>query len=103
MVTHIPTLQHRIRSLSSIDILVIVDNEIDPISRHPEEVHAIGNLVHIALQRGRTLHDRGIGAVPPEGNEPTPVKEVSMHSICCGGHGLSLMVVSSAFHTLNLV
>jgi hypothetical protein len=71
--------------LDSVEILVIIDNEVDPISKYPNpQVEAYGNLADIAMstpyhpsQRGDNCH------------------EIKMSQLCCGAHGLSLMIVSS--------
>jgi 7,8-dihydropterin-6-yl-methyl-4-(beta-D-ribofuranosyl)aminobenzene 5'-phosphate synthase len=71
--------------LDALEILVIVDNEVDPISTYSNPaINATGNLVHIAMRSQTEIHDRG----------HIPTKELRMDSICCGAHGLSLMIVS---------
>jgi 7,8-dihydropterin-6-yl-methyl-4-(beta-D-ribofuranosyl)aminobenzene 5'-phosphate synthase len=72
--------------LDSLEILVIVDNEVDPISKYPHPaVSGYGNLADIAVGSPYRPSDR------PKGGD---VREVKMEQICCGAHGLSLMVVS---------
>jgi 7,8-dihydropterin-6-yl-methyl-4-(beta-D-ribofuranosyl)aminobenzene 5'-phosphate synthase len=82
--------------LDALEILVIVDNEVDPISTYSNPAMQVsGNLVHIAMRSQTEVHDRG-GAV----------KEIRMDSICCGAHGLSLMIVSpivSLHHAVRLL
>ena len=68
--------------IDSLEVLVIVDNELDPISRYPPAVLAMGNLAHIGMASPYRPEDRGEG-----------VHEVRMDQICCGAHGLSLMIV----------
>jgi hypothetical protein len=69
--------------LDSIEIKVIVDNEVDPISQ-PQNPLAVatGGLREIAFNSSHAPANRG-GAV----------KELRMDEICCGAHGLSLMIV----------
>jgi 7,8-dihydropterin-6-yl-methyl-4-(beta-D-ribofuranosyl)aminobenzene 5'-phosphate synthase len=69
--------------LDSLEILVIVDNEVDPISTYSNPaIKVSGNLVHIGMGSQAEIHGRGDG------------KEIRMDEICCGAHGLSLMIVS---------
>jgi hypothetical protein len=70
--------------LDALEILVIVDNEVDPISTYQNPaIQATGNVVHIAMRSQAEIHDRG-----------DATKELRMDNICCGAHGLSLMIVS---------
>lgn len=67
----------------SVEVLVIVDNEIDPLSSFQNPgVQVSGNMLDVAM-RGPGVSERG-GAV----------KELRMDNVCCGAHGLSLMIVS---------
>lgn len=69
--------------IDSLEILVIVDNEVDPMSTYSNPaIQATGNIVHIGMRSQSEVHDRGDAA-----------KELRMDSICCGAHGLSLMIV----------
>lgn len=70
--------------LDSLEILAIVDNEVDPMSAAPPIVSASGRLGDVALTKGR---DKS-----PSGGET--VKEIALDQLCCGAHGLSLMIVS---------
>jgi hypothetical protein len=85
-----------LEEIDSIEILVIVDNEVDPISKYPQEgVTAYGNLADLA--RDSPYHPNGRGG--------KGVHEVRMDQICCGAHGLSLMIVGfyvSFVHTLDI-
>lgn len=77
-----------LEELDSLEILVIVDNEVDPISKYPQEgLEAYGNLADIAKDSPYLPKDRGGQAV----------HEVRMDQICCGAHGLSLMIVRLDF------
>jgi hypothetical protein len=71
-----------LKELDALEVLVIVDNELDPISKYIEPVQATGNLGHIGLGSPSAPKDRGEG-----------VKELRMDEICCGAHGFSVMVV----------
>ena len=67
--------------LDSVEILVIVDNELDPISPSPNQaVEQTGSIKDIGFN-GPTLASRGGAA-----------RELRMDHICCGAHGLSLMI-----------
>ena len=69
--------------LDSLEILVIVDNELDPISACPNP----------AVQQSGGLKDIGLTGKPLAGGERggAPL-ELRMDGICCGAHGLSLMI-----------
>lgn len=74
-----------LQEVDSLEAIVIVDNELDPMSPPaPDTVQIVGNLGHIALRSGTNLTDRG-GAC----------KEMRMEDICCSAHGLSILVVRS--------
>lgn len=69
--------------LDSIEIKVIVDNEVDPISPSGNPaVQYAGLLQGVPLEPLPPGHDRGDAKA-----------EVMMENICCGAHGLSLMIV----------
>ncbi|KAK3073385.1 hypothetical protein LTR53_005093 [Teratosphaeriaceae sp. CCFEE 6253] len=76
--------------LDSVEILVIVDNEVtlsqlDPISPCPNEVvQQTGGLKEIGIF-GTDITDRGEAK-----------KELRMDSICCGAHGLALLITGIA-------
>ena len=70
--------------LDSLEILVIVDNELDPISASPNPaVEQTGGMRTIAIN----------GPTPT--NRAGAVKELRMDHICCSAHGLSLMVTGT--------
>jgi 7,8-dihydropterin-6-yl-methyl-4-(beta-D-ribofuranosyl)aminobenzene 5'-phosphate synthase len=74
--------------LDALEILVIVDNEVDPISTYQNPaIKTSGNLVHIGMRSQTEVHNRGDAS-----------KELRMDSICCGAHGLSLMIVSPLYY-----
>lgn len=69
--------------LDKLEILVIVDNELDPLSRCPNPaVQQSGGVRDMAMRDENLTSDvRGPG-----------VHEFRMDNICCSAHGLSLMV-----------
>ena len=70
--------------LDALEILVIVDNEVDSMSTYQiPALKVSGQLVEIGL--------RSQIETPPRGDAS---KELRMDNICCGAHGLSLMIVS---------
>ena len=76
-----PTLQE----IDSLQVLVIVDNEVDPMSTYPHpDLKTEGNIIDIAQRV--PLND------PDRGNAQS---ELQMTNVCCGAHGLSLMIVST--------
>lgn len=75
--------------LDSLEILVIVDNELDPISASPNaEVQQYGNLKDIAIANGPLSDVRTASK--------DDVCEIRMDKICCSAHGLSLMIIGTA-------
>ncbi|KAK5115104.1 hypothetical protein LTR62_001801 [Meristemomyces frigidus] len=69
--------------LDSLEILVIVDNELDPISPSP----------NAAVQQSGGLKDIGMGG--PQLDPQTrggAISELRMDNICCSAHGLSLLI-----------
>ena len=72
--------------LDSVEILVIIDNELDPISASPNPgVIQSGNLKDIAWRE------------EPQQPDPDsePFREAKMENICCSAHGLSLMITGT--------
>lgn len=68
--------------LDSLEILVIVDNELDPISPCPNE----------AVQQFGTIRDIGLHGAHIASNRGGAKRELRMDGICCSAHGLSLMI-----------
>ena len=68
--------------IDSLEVQVIVDNELDPISKYIEPVTAYGNLAHVGLKAPAVTDERGDN-----------IRELKMENICCGAHGLSLLIV----------
>lgn len=72
-----------LQEVDSLEAIVIVDNELDPLSPPaPDTVQVIGNLGHIAIKSDSNINDRGEAS-----------KEMRMEDICCSAHGLSILVV----------
>ncbi|KAJ5572649.1 hypothetical protein N7450_009633 [Penicillium hetheringtonii] len=75
----------QLQEVDSLEAIVIVDNELDPMSPPaPDTVQVLGNLGHIAMRNDANLTDRG-GAS----------KEMRMEDICCSAHGLSILVMAT--------
>jgi 7,8-dihydropterin-6-yl-methyl-4-(beta-D-ribofuranosyl)aminobenzene 5'-phosphate synthase len=71
--------------VDSLEILVIIDNELDPMSPvAPDTVQATGNMGHIAMSTAPRL---------APGERGDAVAELRMENLCCSAHGLSIMVV----------
>lgn len=69
--------------LDSLEVVVIVDNEVDPMSPYKNTQLAASNrFIDLALKSPYIPENRGEGT-----------KELRMHQLCCGAHGLSLMIV----------
>lgn len=74
---------HGLIEVDSIDIKVLVDNEVDPIT--PSNNPAVE---YRGLMQGVLLDP-----LPSNGHRGGAQAELSMSNICCGAHGLSLMIV----------
>ena len=71
--------------VDSLEALVIVDNDLDPLSpTAPDTVQVSGLLGHLASNSPHKLNDRGDAC-----------KELRMEDVCCSAHGLSILVVSA--------
>ncbi|KIX93274.1 uncharacterized protein Z520_10917 [Fonsecaea multimorphosa CBS 102226] len=70
--------------IDSLEILVIVDNEVDPISsyQHPD-LKVSGQLADVALR-----------APLQDGSRGGSKFEIRLDNVCCGAHGLSLMITA---------
>ena len=78
--------------VDSVEIQVVVDNEVDPMSPYnPAGVEVAGQMRDLGMKSPHKLHDRA-GAI----------QEIKMWDICCGAHGLSLMIVSCARRMCSL-
>jgi 7,8-dihydropterin-6-yl-methyl-4-(beta-D-ribofuranosyl)aminobenzene 5'-phosphate synthase len=71
--------------IDALEVLVIIDNELDPALKYvqPPAVEAFGNVGQIGMASPNKPKDRG-----------QDCRELKMEQICCGAHGLSLMIVS---------
>lgn len=75
---------HGLVEVDSIEIKVLVDNEVDPIT--PSNNPAVE---YRGLMQGVPLDP-----LPSDGHHRGGAQaELSMSNICCGAHGLSLMIV----------
>ncbi len=74
---------NNLAEVDSVEILVIVDNEVDPISSysHPD-LKVTGNIIDVAQRV--PLND------PNRGDAQS---ELKLTNLSCGAHGLSLMIV----------
>lgn len=73
--------------LDSLEITVIVDNELDVMSAPaPDTVQAHGMLGNIATESPHHVNDRGEASA-----------ELRMDQICCSAHGLSVLVVGLGY------
>ncbi|KAB8071699.1 beta-lactamase-like protein [Aspergillus leporis] len=71
--------------VDSLEALVIIDNELDPLSPPaPDTVQVSGLMGSLAMHSSHQIHDRG---------EAT--KELQMEDICCSAHGLSILVTAT--------
>ncbi|KIW96535.1 uncharacterized protein Z519_01926 [Cladophialophora bantiana CBS 173.52] len=70
--------------IDSLEVLVIVDNEVDPISsyQHPD-VKVSGQLAEVAAR-----------APLQDGTRGGSKFEIRLDNLCCGAHGLSLMITA---------
>lgn len=69
--------------LDKLTIQVLVDNELDPISKSTNP--AVTDATSFRLV-----------PLPPGSRGPVPAMELRMDQICCGAHGLSLLITATA-------
>ena len=84
MSSHMVASMSALVELNTLEILVVVDNEVDPLSsyQHPG-LKVSGQLLDVAKRAPlHRDHDRA-----------NAQNELRFHNICCGAHGLSLMIV----------
>jgi 7,8-dihydropterin-6-yl-methyl-4-(beta-D-ribofuranosyl)aminobenzene 5'-phosphate synthase len=75
----------QLAEIDALEVLVIVDNEVDPISSYKVPGLTVGGqLADVALLG--PLHD---------GERGSAKFEIRMDNLCCGAHGLSLMIVGT--------
>lgn len=73
----------QLAEIDSLEVLVIVDNELDPISSYQVPGLTVGGqLADVALRAPLQHAERGGAGF-----------EIRMDNLCCGSHGLSLMIV----------
>jgi 7,8-dihydropterin-6-yl-methyl-4-(beta-D-ribofuranosyl)aminobenzene 5'-phosphate synthase len=77
--------------IDSIEILAIVDNEVDPMSPPPAGITATGGIGMVAFTKGTDIGGERGGVKGGKGTDM--MKELAMEQLCCGAHGLSLMLV----------
>ncbi|KAJ9217622.1 hypothetical protein DTO166G4_804 [Paecilomyces variotii] len=71
--------------VDSLEAVVIIDNELDPMSPvPPDTVQVTGLMQHLATRSPHQLHDRGDAS-----------REIRMEDICCSAHGLSILVTAT--------
>ncbi|KAI9045656.1 MBL fold metallo-hydrolase [Aspergillus affinis] len=71
--------------VDSLEAIVIVDNELDPLSPPPPDTVQVSGLMgSLAMNSPHTLTDRGDAS-----------KELQMEDICCSAHGLSILVIAT--------
>jgi 7,8-dihydropterin-6-yl-methyl-4-(beta-D-ribofuranosyl)aminobenzene 5'-phosphate synthase len=74
---------HNLVEVDTLEAIVIIDNEIDILSTvAPNTVINSGRMSNLALGQPDHVHGRGDAK-----------KEMPMEAICCGAHGLSILVV----------
>jgi 7,8-dihydropterin-6-yl-methyl-4-(beta-D-ribofuranosyl)aminobenzene 5'-phosphate synthase len=69
--------------VDSLSIVAIIDNELDPISPCTNPL----------VEQTGGMGDLGFYSPHPAPGRGEKDKELQMSSICCGAHGLSLMIV----------
>ena len=73
--------------VDSLEIEVIVDNEVDPLSAYNID----------GLEVGGRFVDVAMGSPHPAPGRAEAQRELRLGDLCCGAHGLSLMIVSTSF------
>lgn len=75
----------KLTEIDTLEIVVVVDNEMDPISPSPNPaVQQPGRMTNVLLTNLEPSVERG-----------GSTREFRMENLCCGAHGLSLMIVRS--------
>jgi len=70
--------------IDSLEAIIIIDNELDPLSHiAPDTVNVSGHWKDLGFSREPILSSRGNAA------------ELPMEALCCGAHGLSILLVCS--------
>lgn len=73
----------RLQEVDKISIQVLVDNELDPISKSTNPLVTDATSFRLV-------------PLPPGSRGPVPAMELRMDQICCGAHGLSLLITTTA-------
>ena len=78
-------MQSQLVELDSLEVVVIVDNIVDPFSRSPcqDVIKVSGGMGDVAMRTPPTI----------ENTRGDATRELKLDDLCCGAHGLSLMVV----------
>ena len=72
--------------IDSLEAIIIIDNELDLMSWiQPDTVQVSRQWKDLALGQPELAQARGVAT-----------KELPMESLCCGAHGLSVLLVSNA-------
>lgn len=76
--------------IDSLEAIVIIDNELDIMSWSKQDTLKVGGTwMDVGVSQPETVQSRG-----------NVKKELAMEEICCGAHGLSIMLVRSPPHDL---
>lgn len=74
---------HNLVEVDSLKAIVIIDNEIDIMSTvPPNTIKNNGRMPNLSISQPDSVQSRG-----------EVKKEMPMEAICCGAHGLSILVV----------
>lgn len=77
--------------IDSLEAVIVIDNEIDGMSTtQPNTVTNNGRLPNIAMSSSVTVENRGACQ-----------KEIRMEDICCGAHGLSVLLVRKHYANIR--
>jgi 7,8-dihydropterin-6-yl-methyl-4-(beta-D-ribofuranosyl)aminobenzene 5'-phosphate synthase len=79
--------------IDSLEIEVIVDNEVDPMSAYNVD----------GLEVSGRFADVAMGSPHPAPGRAEAQRELHLGDLCCGAHGLSLMIVSSEANYILIV
>jgi hypothetical protein len=74
-----------LQEIDSVEITVIIDNEVDPLSVYTNE----------GLEVSGRLQDIAMTSKFPAPNRGEAKAEMRMEQLCCGAHGLSYLIVSN--------
>lgn len=77
--------------IDAVEVLVINDNEVDPMSPYTNP----------GLQVSGQFKDVVVGSRHPVHGRGAATKELKMEDLCCGSHGLSLMIVSHCRYVIT--